>query len=156
MKQTKKSNKKPEVTTKYFKDIFTRKIYEVKPEQAKEYGFYRNRFTISIMLGVLLNNFKLGNEMIFLITIGLIALLEYRYRRVFLPSLNVRNHINVDKTVGKDALIMNTVLYVLLGGLLIAYGFSGIGESLQWIMIALGVGSFGVAYMYLSELLAYK
>ena len=157
MKQTNNRTKKVAPTTKYFKDIFTRKIYEVKPGQLKEYGFYSNRYTIAIMLGILLNNFTIGNEVILGITVGLIVLLEYRYRRSFLPSLSVRNQMNVEKTVGKEALIMNTILYLVLGGLLIAYSLSGsLSETYQWLMTALGVGSLGVFGMYLSELLATK
>lgn len=142
---------------KYFRDLFNRKIYEVPTTRLREYGFYSNRYTISIMLGILLNNFKIGNEVIIFISLGLMALMEFRYRRSFLPSLNVRNHINVDKTVSKEAMIMNAVLYLVVGVLFFIYGLTGeVGESIKWILMALGVGSVGLTFMYLNEILAIK
>lgn len=152
-----KKNDKPVVTTKHFKDFISGNIYEVKPERIREYGFYSNRYTVPIMLGILLNNFKMGNAVTILITLGLIVLLEYRYRRKFLPSLNVRNHVNIEKTVGKDALVMNSILYIVLGVLLLIYGLTGdVGDSMKWILIALAVGSGGISFMYIGELFAIK
>lgn len=157
MKQTNRNKKQVAPTPKYFKDFFNRNIYEVPVSKLKEYGFYRNRYTVSIMLGILLNNFKIGNEVIIAITLGLIALMEFRYRRSFLPNLTIKQHINVDKSVSKEAHYMNIVLYLVLGGLLLAYALSGdVSESVRWIMIALAVGSTGLAFMYINDVLTLK
>lgn len=157
MKQTNRKKKQAVPTAKYFKDFISRKIYEVPVSKLKEYGFYRNRYTVSIMLGILLNNFKIGNEVIIAITLGLIALMEYRYRSSFLPSLSVRQHVNVDKQVSKEAQYMNIVLYAILGILFFVYGLTGdVSETFRWVLLALGVGSAGLAVMYVNEVIALK
>lgn len=158
MRQKKKNSKQSNVLTKkYFRDLFNRKIYEVPASRVKEYAFYQNRFTVSIMLGILLNNFRVGNEVVILISLGLMIMLEFRYRKSFLPSLNVRQHMNVDKDVSAQALLMNSILYVLMAILFVVYGLTGdVTQTMQWVWIALGVGCGGLAFMYISERFAVK
>lgn len=146
------------VETKYFKDLLTRNIYEVKADKMKEYTLYRNRYTVSVMLGVL--TYGIGVEMILAATLSVFfaIVFEFRYRRKFLPNLNVRNHMNIDRNVNTQALVMNSILYVILGVILLGLALTDQknDSTLQIFMIGTAIGSLGISGMYFTEYLGSK
>lgn len=153
------SKNKPEtkVETKYFKDLFNRNIYQVQAKSMKSYLLYSNRYTVSIMLGVLTYGFVSGFETSIIASVLMIVFLEIGYRRKFLPSLNIVNHVNLSKSITPQAATMNIGLYLVLTVILVLYALTGeITETSKYLFLAFGVASLGISIMYIQELMATK
>lgn len=152
-----KNKAQTKVETKYFKDLINRNIYQVQEKNMKPYLLYSNRYTVSVMLGVLTYGFLTGIEASLFASVLLGLFLEIGYRRKFLPSLNIVNHVNLNKSISPQAATMNIGLYLVLTVILVLYAFNGeVSETSKWILLSFGVASLGISAMYIQELMATK
>ena len=95
-----------------------------------------------------------------LIGFGLAVLLftEYLYRIKFLKGFTVVVDTTVDeKSISRQALIVNIILYLLLGGLLGYYAMVETPDGImRYAFLALSVGGIGLGLRYIKEVIDYK
>lgn len=145
-------------TTNTFTDFLTRKVYTVPKGQEKTMLFYRNRYVIAIMLGILLVSFNVPTPFSACLSLGFVLLGEVRYRFVFLKKCKPVPIAQIkQKDIAASSLLLNSGLYCLLGILLIYLAVMEPSvQTYQWFLGALGGIGVIVGVIYLIQFISQR
>lgn len=122
-----------------FTDFTTKKSYEVPNHLQPRYPLYQYRFILGVSMGILI--WSLGTPVI--VSLGVSALFtvlsEWMYRKSFLPKCNAISPLkNTTKSLTKQSLILNAVLYLLVSvGLIILITNQSFDKLSTGILIAM-------------------
>lgn len=136
-------------------DFFGKKTYLIPNKQKKQLELYKNRYAIGVALTVLMAAFI--NNIYLLIGFGVVVLFyaEYVYRNKFLKGLTiVPNDEKPEKIINKQALIVNTILYLVFGVLLGYLSWSQTERFNRILLLAVAVGAVITAIQYFFVLLS--
>lgn len=141
-----------------YKDSINKNTYRIPLDKKNLLEVYKNRYAVVLAFTVLMGAF-IKNTLI-LIGFGLAVLLftEYLYRIKFLKGFTVVVDTTVDeKSISRQALIVNIILYLLLGGLLGYYAMVETPDGImRYAFLALSVGGIGLGLRYIKEVIDYK
>lgn len=148
-------------------DFITKSAYIIRPKNENSFTLYHNRIALAIALGMVLISFMNDWKIPLLASVFFFAILEFRYRRSWLPSLPIVKNFKPEKKIGfVDSLVASNkvsryvmlfILYLAFGILLVINGYQ-IQASLTIMVInyCVLVGCIYLASCYLRAIIKIK
>lgn len=140
-----------------YTDSINGKTYLVPEDKVMLMNVYKNRYAVAVSLSVLFRIWVGQVLLLVLFAFVIGAFMEYNYRQNFLGKLTiVPTEKKKDKLVNRQAMTMNSVLYIILSIALVFFAFKEIEGNSRYIALAFASASFFVGVSYVLELIKNK